>query len=175
MRERNDPNRNRSTIVPARRCRGARKQIERSRRPASDRSELIGLVRRRRREEEEGEEKDAAGAEISDDLIPGRVSIVARSTAVESPIRFCPLIAAGHVRSRGKSGTPRRPLVTELIRRIGSGCDAVTINPRRRSARRNYRGDACVTRTLKRRPVDSSFPISISIHLGYWFPTVQVE
>ncbi|KYM85648.1 hypothetical protein ALC53_04429 [Atta colombica] len=50
------------------------------------------------------------------------VSIVVHSTAVESPIRFCPLAAAGHAARSilGKSRTPRRPLVTELIRRIGS-------------------------------------------------------
>lgn len=153
-----DPDRNRSVIVPTWRCRRARKRIERSRRPASDRLELIGLARTYGGGRGE---KDAAGAEISNNLIPGRVSTVARSTAVESPIRFCPLVAAGHVRCPAKSRTPRRPLVTELIRRIGSGCNAVTINPRRRSARRNYRRNALRYLDAETASVGISLTISI--------------
>lgn len=63
----------------------------------------------------------AARDKISDDLIPSpRVSIVAHdSRGISHSIP--PGIAAGHVRYPGKSGTPRRPLVTELIRRIGGG------------------------------------------------------
>lgn len=116
---RDDSNRNRSSIVKIaawKRPRGTEEDREAAARLLGS----IGINRALEREGRERREGGRGGRDFWRFNSEPRVSIVAHdSRGISHSIP--PGIAAGHVRYPGKSGTPRRPLVTELIRRIGGG------------------------------------------------------